>query len=166
MRYPRLLIWVSLRPMKCTRPSLTISTPGADHSCGDSRRANWLAHVPPTYSTMLRTQEVDVKVQQDLTRHADIRTTMNICTHAIPKAMRAAHGKVVDLLLPTTSGEDQSRGSNRPAITVLQGALKPSAPCLRNSTATRFHHIFLNNASCEMLCCKARRLQGQERYSV
>jgi integrase len=75
-----------------------------------------------TYSTMLRALEVDVKVQQDLLRHADIRTTMNIYTHAIPKAMRAAHGKVVDLLLPTASGEDQNRGSNRAAITVLPGS--------------------------------------------
>jgi integrase len=41
-----------------------------------------------------------VKVQQELLRHADIRTTMNIYTQAVPQAMREAHGKVVEMLLP------------------------------------------------------------------
>ena len=35
-----------------------------------------------TYSTMLRSLGVDVKVQQELLRHADIRTTLNIYTQA------------------------------------------------------------------------------------
>ena len=39
--------------------------------------------------------KVDVKVQQALLRHADIRTTMNIYTQAIPKAVREANRKVV-----------------------------------------------------------------------
>jgi site-specific recombinase XerD len=43
---------------------------------------------------------VDVKVQQELLRHADIRTTMNIYTQAVPQALREAHGKVVQVLLP------------------------------------------------------------------
>jgi len=53
-----------------------------------------------TYSTLLRAFGVDVKVQQELLRHADIRTTMNIYTQAVPQAMREAHGKVVEMLLP------------------------------------------------------------------
>jgi len=53
-----------------------------------------------TYSTLLRAFGVDVKVQQELLRHADIRTTMNIYTQAVPQAMREAHGKVVEVLLP------------------------------------------------------------------
>jgi integrase len=53
-----------------------------------------------TYSTLLRAFGVDVKVQQELLRHADIRTTMNIYTQAVPQAMREAHGKVVQVLLP------------------------------------------------------------------
>jgi site-specific recombinase XerD len=53
-----------------------------------------------TYSTLLRAFGVDVKVQQELLRHADIRTTMNIYTQAVPQAMRDAHGKVVEMLLP------------------------------------------------------------------
>jgi integrase len=38
---------------------------------------------------------VDVKVQQALLRHADIRTTMNVYTQAIPKAVREANRRVV-----------------------------------------------------------------------
>lgn len=53
-----------------------------------------------SYSTLLRAFGVDVKVQQELLRHADIRTTMNIYTQAVPQAMRDAHGKVVEMLLP------------------------------------------------------------------
>jgi site-specific recombinase XerD len=43
---------------------------------------------------------VDLKVQQELLRHADIRTTMNIYTHAVPAALREANSKVVRLVLP------------------------------------------------------------------
>ena len=48
-----------------------------------------------TYSCLLREHEVDLKVQQALMRHADIRTTMNIYTQAIPKAVREANRRVV-----------------------------------------------------------------------
>src|SRR5262245_5128376 len=53
-----------------------------------------------TYSTMLRQLGVDVKVQQELLRHADIRTTMNIYTQAVSEQKRAAHSSVVRLVLP------------------------------------------------------------------
>lgn len=53
-----------------------------------------------TYSTLLRAFGVDIKVQQELLRHADIRTTMNIYTQAVPQALREAHGKVVEMLVP------------------------------------------------------------------
>jgi len=33
-----------------------------------------------SYSSMLRDLQVDVKVQQELLRHADIRTTLNVYT--------------------------------------------------------------------------------------
>jgi integrase len=55
-----------------------------------------------SYSTLLRSLEVDVKVQQELLRHADIRTTMNIYTQAIPEALREANSKVVRMVLPAT----------------------------------------------------------------
>ena len=53
-----------------------------------------------TYSTLLRSLRVDVKVQQELLRHADIRTTMNVYTQAIPEDLRAANSKVVRMVLP------------------------------------------------------------------
>jgi len=52
-----------------------------------------------TYSSLLREHEVDIKVQQALLRHADIRTTMNIYTQAVPRAVREANRKVVRNIL-------------------------------------------------------------------
>lgn len=54
-----------------------------------------------TYSSLLNEYGTDVKVQQELLRHADIRTTMNIYTRAVPARLREANSKVVRLLLPT-----------------------------------------------------------------
>jgi integrase len=54
-----------------------------------------------TYSTLLNEYGTDVKVQQELLRHADIRTTMNLYTTAVPERLRRANRKVVRLLLPT-----------------------------------------------------------------
>jgi hypothetical protein len=42
----------------------------------------------------------DVKVQQELLRHADIRTTLNIYTTAVSEQKREAAGKVVRMILP------------------------------------------------------------------
>ena len=42
-----------------------------------------------------------MKVQQELTRHADIRTTMNVYGKAMDESKRVAHGKVVRLVLPS-----------------------------------------------------------------
>lgn len=53
-----------------------------------------------SYSTLLRSLQVDLKVQQELLRHSDIRTTMNIYTRAVPDAMREANSKVVEMVLP------------------------------------------------------------------
>ena len=47
-----------------------------------------------TYSTMLRDLGVDLKVQQELMRHADIRTTMNVYTQAVGDSLRAAQSMV------------------------------------------------------------------------
>ena len=54
-----------------------------------------------TYSTLLNEYGTDIKVQQGLLRHADIRTTMNIYTRAVPARLREANSKAVRLLLPT-----------------------------------------------------------------
>jgi integrase len=53
-----------------------------------------------SHSTLLHALGVDLKVQQELLRHADIRTTMNIYTQAVPKALREANSKVVRLVIP------------------------------------------------------------------
>ena len=51
---------------------------------------------------MLRQLGVDVKVQQELLRHADIRTTINIYTQAVSEQKRTAHSRVVRMVLPVT----------------------------------------------------------------
>ena len=53
-----------------------------------------------SHSTLLHALGVDLKVQQELLRHADIRTTMNIYTQAVPKALREANSRVVRLVIP------------------------------------------------------------------
>lgn len=53
-----------------------------------------------SHSTLLHALGVDLKVQQELLRHADVRTTMNIYTQAVPGALREANSKVVRLLIP------------------------------------------------------------------
>ena len=57
-----------------------------------------------SYSTLLRSLQVDVKVQQELLRHADIRTTMNLYTQAVPDDMREANSRVARMILPGNPG--------------------------------------------------------------
>ena len=52
-----------------------------------------------TYSTLLKANGEDVKVVQELMRHANISTTMNIYTKALTPAKREAQSRVVDVLL-------------------------------------------------------------------
>ena len=52
-----------------------------------------------TFSTLLRANGEDIKVQQELMRHADIRITMNLYTQADSDQKRQAHGKIVDMVL-------------------------------------------------------------------
>ena len=52
-----------------------------------------------SYSTLLRSLGADVKVQQELLRHADISTTMNIYTQAVSEQKREAASKVAKVLL-------------------------------------------------------------------
>jgi integrase len=53
-----------------------------------------------SHSTLLHALGVDLKVQQELLRHADVRTTMNIYTQAVPNALREANSRVVRLVIP------------------------------------------------------------------
>jgi integrase len=52
-----------------------------------------------TYSSLLRRLGVDIKVQQELMRHADIRTTLQLYTDAFSEDMREAHGRAVTALM-------------------------------------------------------------------
>jgi integrase len=52
-----------------------------------------------TYSTLLKANNEDVKVVQELMRHANISTTMNIYTTALTPAKREAQSRVVDVLI-------------------------------------------------------------------
>jgi len=49
---------------------------------------------------MLRQRGIDLKVQQELLRHADIRSTMNVYTQAVSEEKRSAHSRVVRMVLP------------------------------------------------------------------
>jgi integrase len=52
-----------------------------------------------SYSTLLRANGEDIKVQQTLLRHADVTTTLNIYTEAVPENLRAAHNRAAAQIL-------------------------------------------------------------------
>ncbi len=74
-----------------------------------------------TYSTMLRSAGTDIKVQQELLRHANIQTTMNIYTQAVSDQKRAANSKVVEMVL--------SGVKIRPKQQVLTNGSRTGADC-------------------------------------
>lgn len=51
-------------------------------------------------ATNLRSLGVDVKVAQELLRHANSRTTLDIYTHAVSARKHEATGRIIELLLP------------------------------------------------------------------
>lgn len=61
-----------------------------------------------TYSTLLKANGEDVKVVQELMRHANITTTMNIYTRALTPAKRQAQSRVVDVLLDRSRNTEKS----------------------------------------------------------
>jgi integrase len=96
--------WVFASPQKAGEAPLRSTAVLANHikpatiSAGLGGNVGWhtFRH---TYSSMLRELGVDLKVQQELLRHADIRTTMNVYTQAVSAQKRAAHSKVVRMVL-------------------------------------------------------------------
>ena len=50
-------------------------------------------------STCCAVPGTDIKVQQELLRHANIQTTMNIYTQAVSDQKRVANSKVVEMVL-------------------------------------------------------------------
>jgi integrase len=96
--------WVFASPQKAGEVPLRSTAVLEDHikpavvSAGLGGKVGWhtFRH---TYSSMLRQLGVDLKVQQELLRHADIRTTMNVYTQAVSEQKRAAHSSVVRMVL-------------------------------------------------------------------
>jgi site-specific recombinase XerD len=66
---------------------------------GITKRIGWhsLRH---TYSTLLRHTGADIKVMQELLRHASARVTLDTYTQAVTPAKRSAQCAVVSLLFP------------------------------------------------------------------
>jgi integrase len=63
-----------------------------------TKRIGWhtLRH---TYSTLLRANGTDIKVQQELLRHSNVQTTLQVYTQAVTEQKRAANAMVVGQLL-------------------------------------------------------------------
>ena len=55
---------------------------------------HWLAYVSSHVLDHAAAPEVDVKVQQELLRHADIHTTLNVYTQGVAEDLREAHSRV------------------------------------------------------------------------
>lgn len=55
-----------------------------------------------TFRSLLDETGAPMKVQQELMRHADIRTTMNVYGKAMDESKRRAHSRIVSLVLPST----------------------------------------------------------------
>jgi integrase len=72
-----------------------------------------------TYSCLLRQLGVDLKVQQELLRHADVRTTMDVYTQAIPEDLRKANSKVVSFVLPQKPDRE---GASVPSCSLIETA--------------------------------------------
>ena len=66
---------------------------------GITKRVGWhcFRH---TYSTLLRANGTDLKVQSDLLRHSTIAMTLDCYTQSVTMQKRAAHAQVVGQLLP------------------------------------------------------------------
>lgn len=102
--------WVFASPWKAGELPLRATAVLSDHikpaakKAGLGKDVGWhtFRH---TYSSMLRQLGVDIKVQQELLRHADIRTTMNVYTQAVSEQKRSAHSKVVRMVLPKAETE-------------------------------------------------------------
>jgi hypothetical protein len=68
---------------------------------------------------MLRGAGTDIKVQQELLRHANIQTTLNTYTQAVSDQKRVANGKVVEMVI---TGEKIAARPRRFATGSLTGA--------------------------------------------
>ena len=62
-----------------------------------TKRIGWhtLRH---TYATLLKANEADVKVVQELLRHANSKTTLDLYAQALTPTKREAQGKVIQMM--------------------------------------------------------------------
>jgi integrase len=103
-------IGVGMRGM--TLESTTVSTwlfqpSSAQEGAGSLGLSGRLPYFRHTYSTLLKANREDVKVVQELMRHA-VSTTMNIYTKALTSAKREAQSRVVDILLDRSRNVSES----------------------------------------------------------
>jgi hypothetical protein len=94
----RAFIEGDLQAPKRTAPCVSPSLPAAQ-AVGLGDKLGWRTF-RRTYSSLLRQLGVDLKVQQELMRHAHIRTTMNLYTDSFSEDLRIAHSLVVRQILP------------------------------------------------------------------
>jgi integrase len=90
--------WTAGRMPPWANTLLTRFLEPAAKSASITKRVGWhtFRH---TYSTLLKGNGEDVKVVQELMRHANFQTTMNVYTRAITTAKRDAQSRVVDVLM-------------------------------------------------------------------
>ena len=91
----RLPMWPDMILKRWIRP--------AAQRAGIHRRIGWhtFRH---TYSTLLKANGEDVKVVQELLRHANIKITMDTYTQALTPAKREAQRRVARMILPERNG--------------------------------------------------------------
>jgi integrase len=70
------------------------------------KRIGW--HTFHTYSTLLRSIGAEFKVMQELMRHSNLRTTMDVYTQAVAPAKHAAQAAVLALFFPMTGSLEDS----------------------------------------------------------
>jgi hypothetical protein len=107
-------------------------------------------------ATNLRAMGVDIEVAQELLRHANSRTTLDVYTRAVSQQKRDASAQVVEMLLPTRREKPSAPVSTYKSS---QGERRPCAKSLimrglfggpdRDRTDDLFHAITTN--ACNLL---------------
>ena len=62
------------------------------------QEAHWLAHLPTVLRVAFEGKQEDIKAVQELLRHSNISTTMNLCAQAFTKDAREAQRNVIDIV--------------------------------------------------------------------
>lgn len=65
-----------------------------------------------TYASWLDDTGAPLRVQQELMRHADVTTTMNVYGRAMGETKRGANSKVVDMVIPSSNTEVNTMGAS------------------------------------------------------